>query len=444
MSEGDDWRVTMVHALRAPAHRTNAIPVVALVREDPYNSGRGGDLRTASHTHGHGPYCDEQGGGLRTAPRNRGVGASRTDGHGPCDGEQGGSLRAAPVTAAQVLRDADNNGTRADTTPAMYVPSGPGAYSTSATLAWGARRLRGRIYIRFAPGTQYAPLSIRVSGHTHKKHSPPPGGAGPGALHAGTHYRSPADLGALNEAKCSRNKRWTRTAELQATDVAVSKRIVTLVTSGNASEGAGNGRLTGLASVHREFNAVNVPAIPNLRFHPYKIYHRSVSAKPSTIFIEYCQSETEKKDFFRQLIISVRDRFCSISSTIGEFKGIIPIFCKVWGMYNTQLNGKKMAWKVWKWHATVCKSRRSGDKWKGRVVTQGTARAGQAAQDRRNSGGKQGNGGGRRARAQRMGSNKTSCSPEIYLAQGVGGRNKRREPGQRAEGAGQRTETRKC
>jgi hypothetical protein len=93
---GDDWRVTMVHARRAPAHRTNAIPVVALVCEDPYNSGRGGDLRTASHTHGHGPYCDEQGGGLRTAARNRGVGASRTDGHGPCDGEQGGSLRAAP------------------------------------------------------------------------------------------------------------------------------------------------------------------------------------------------------------------------------------------------------------------------------------------------------------------------------------------------------------
>ncbi|KAJ7862653.1 hypothetical protein B0H14DRAFT_3134228 [Mycena olivaceomarginata] len=93
---GDDWCVTMVHALRAPAHRTNAIPVVALVREDPYNSGRGGDLRTASHTHGHGPYCDEQGGGLRTAPRNRGVGTSRTDGHGPCDG---GGLRVDAATA---------------------------------------------------------------------------------------------------------------------------------------------------------------------------------------------------------------------------------------------------------------------------------------------------------------------------------------------------------
>ncbi|KAJ7824874.1 hypothetical protein B0H14DRAFT_3145516 [Mycena olivaceomarginata] len=123
--------------------------------------------------------------------------------------------RQPVTTAQQALCDADNNGPggglRVDAATAMvvtagrcapahgrtqslrwwYVPSGPGAYSTGATLAWGARRLRGRIHVRFAPGTQYAPLSIRASGHTHKKHPPPPGGAGSGELHAGTHYRSP-------------------------------------------------------------------------------------------------------------------------------------------------------------------------------------------------------------------------------------------------------------
>ncbi|KAJ7862395.1 hypothetical protein B0H14DRAFT_2575465 [Mycena olivaceomarginata] len=146
------------------------------------------------------------------------------------------------------------------------------------------------------------------------------------------------------------------------------------------------------------------------------------------------------------------------------------------------------AWKVWKWHATACKPRdretngrgawsRKVRRGQGRPHRTGATAAGSSCVcsiwdrsqrtctevGRRRTWGQR-KGGGQQVWARRLGSNPrdrlqstnalgqgssggrrtrgawgaiqgTSCSPEIRLAHGVGGRNKRREPGQ-IEGQG--------
>ncbi|KAJ7318500.1 hypothetical protein DFH08DRAFT_1036274 [Mycena albidolilacea] len=124
-------------------------------------------------------------------------------------------------------------------------------------------------------------------------------------------------------------------------------------------------------------------------------------------------------------------------------------------MYNTQWNGKKWLYICMFENDSCIEEERvsPGDRetsergawsrkvWRGqgRPHRTGATMAGSRSGPAR----ERGNGGGRRVRVQRMGSKQgASCSPEICLAQGVGGCNKRREPGPKVYDRGKCAEAR--